>query len=63
MYRGKNWEENYLFKKLIPFGGQLEKENRWLKIKEMILWGELEAEYGKHFSDRGRPVKTGEHAT
>ncbi len=55
MYRWKNREEKYLFKELMPFGGQLEKENRWLKIKEMIPWGELEAEYGKYFSERGRP--------
>ena len=55
MYRGKNREENYLFKELLPFGGQLEKENRWLKIKEMIPWGELEREYAKYFSWKGRP--------
>ena len=42
MYRGKDREGNYLFKELMPFGGQLEKENRWLKIKGMIPWGELE---------------------
>src|SRR3989338_8311595 len=42
MYRGKERGENYLFKELMPFGGQLKKENRWLKIKGMIPWGELE---------------------
>ena len=55
MYRGKDREENYLFKELMPFGGQLEKENRWLKIKGLIPWGELESEYAKYFSDKGRP--------
>ena len=39
MYRGKNREERYLYKELMPFGGQLERENRWLKIKGMIPWG------------------------
>lgn len=55
MYRGKDREETYLFKELIPFGGQLEKGNRWLKIKALIPWGELEREYAKYFSHKGRP--------
>jgi len=55
MYRGKDRGENYLFKELMPFGGQLEKENRWLKIKEMIPWVELEGTYATYFSYRGRP--------
>ena len=55
MYRGKDRGENYLFKELMPFGGQLEKENRWLKIKEMIPWAELEGTYATYFSHRGRP--------
>lgn len=56
MYRGKVREETYLFRELMPFGGQLEEGNRWLKIKKLIPWGELEAEYAKMFSEgRGRP--------
>ncbi len=55
MYRGKDRDENYLFKELMPFGGHLEEGNRWLKIKGMIPWGELEGEYAKYFSDKGRP--------
>lgn len=55
MYRGKNRDENYLFKELMPFGGQLEEGNRWLKIKGLIPWGELEGEYAGYFSERGRP--------
>lgn len=55
MYRGKDREEIYLFKELQPFGGQLEEGNRWLKIKELLPWGELERTYASYFSDRGRP--------
>jgi len=55
MYKGKNRDGNYLFKELMPFGGQLEEGNRWLKIKSLIPWDELEAEYAKYFSNRGRP--------
>ena len=45
MYRGKDREETYLFKELQPFGGQLEEGNRWLRIKGLIPWGELERTY------------------
>lgn len=56
MYRGKDREETLLFKELMPFGGQLEEGNRWLKIKRLIPWADLEAEYAKMFSEgRGRP--------
>ncbi len=55
MYRGKDREEIYLFKELQPFGGQLEEGNRWLKIKALIPWGELERTYAGYFSHRGRP--------
>ena len=55
MYRGKDRSENYLFKELMPFGGKLEDGNRWIRIKGMIPWGELEAEYASYFSDKGRP--------
>ena len=55
MYRGKDREEIYLFKELMPFGGQLEEGNRWLRIKGLIPWGELECEYAKYFSYKGRP--------
>ena len=55
MYRGKDREETYLFKELQPFGGQLEEGNRWLRIKGLIPWGELERMYAGYFSHRGRP--------
>ena len=55
MYRVKDREGTYLFKELLPFGGKLEEDNRWLKIKGLIPWGELEAEYAKRFSYKGRP--------
>ena len=55
MYRTKDREGEYLFKELMPFGGGLAEDNRWLKIKTLIPWGELEAEYAKRFSYKGRP--------
>lgn len=55
MYRGKDRETGSLFKELMPFGGQLEEGNRWLKIRALIPWGWLEEQYAKYFSAKGRP--------
>ena len=59
MYRAKNRSEEYLFKELMPCGGQLAEGNRWLKIKALIPWGELEREYAGYFAARGRPSLDG----
>jgi len=36
MDKKKKRNQEYLFKELMPFGGQLDQENRWLRIQEMI---------------------------
>jgi len=59
MYTGKDRETPILFKELFPFGGQLDKTNRWLKIKALIPWEELEEKYESYFSKIGRPAKDG----
>jgi len=45
------------FKELMPFGGVLNQDNRWLKLGALVPWDELEDEYAKYFSDIGRPAK------
>jgi hypothetical protein len=57
MYRAKDRKTQALFPELFPFGGSLDERNRWLRIAALIPWEELEAEYGKYFSDAGRPAK------
>ena len=49
MYSGKDGRVVPLFKELFPFGGQLEEDNRWLRIADLIPWRELEREYNTHF--------------
>ena len=44
----------------MPFGGKLNENNRWLKLMGLIPWEELAKEYGKYFSDRGRPGLDGQ---
>ncbi len=59
MYKNKDRETKALFKELLPFGGQLDESNRWLRIAKLIPWGALEDEYGSHFSHTGRPATDG----
>jgi len=59
MYSGKDGRVVPLFKELFPFGGQLEEDNRWLGIANLIPWRELELEYNTHFSHLGRPETDG----
>lgn len=57
MYKGKDRQTISLFSEFLPFDGQLDPENRWLKIKGLIPWSKLETRFQKYFSDRGRPAK------
>jgi len=56
MYRPRDRKTVPLFAELFPFGGGLDLINRRLRIAEMIPWDELETEYAKAFSERGRPA-------
>jgi hypothetical protein len=38
-----------LFKELMPYSGQIDLENRWVKMAEMLPWEELEMAYRKYF--------------
>jgi len=56
MYRKKDKKTQELFKELMPWGGKLNENNRWLRLRDLIPWDELETEYSKYFSEnRGRP--------
>ena len=59
MYKPKDRQTKHLFPELLPFGGQLDENNRWLRIAELIPWDELEGEYASHFSHTGRPGTDG----
>ena len=59
MHSGKDGRVVPLFEELFPFGGQLEADNRWLRIADLIPWRELEREYNTHFSHLGRPETDG----
>ena len=43
---------------VLPFGGELEADNRWVQWSEIIPWDELAAGYyQKMDADLGRPCK------
>ncbi len=44
-----------LFEQSLPFGGKLNRNNRWILLSELIDWRELEATYARTFSIIGRP--------
>jgi len=50
-----------LFEQSLPFGGKLNRNNRWLRLAELINWRELEAIYAKTFSSTGRPGVRARH--
>lgn len=56
-YKSKDRQTGILFEELLPFGGQLDEENRWIKLSEKIPWEKLEEIYRVNFSNRGRPGK------
>lgn len=59
MYRGKDRQNKSLFSSLFPFGGSLDPENRWLRIKKLIPWEKLESRYESYFSKLGRRALDG----
>lgn len=42
-----------LFKDLMPFGGQLDSTNKWLKLSELVPWEKLDKMYLKYFKRPG----------
>jgi len=56
-YKSKDHQTGNLFSELLPFGGKLNPENRWIKLHDMIPWSDLETIYRKYFSSLGRPGK------
>jgi hypothetical protein len=44
---------------LLPFEGQLNPNNRWVKLAQILPWEEIEEKYAKSFpSKRGAPAKS-----
>ncbi|ATW28200.1 IS5 family transposase [Candidatus Formimonas warabiya] len=58
MYRKRNRKQITLVENFfLPFGGKLNKNNRWVKLAEIIPWDTIEEKYAATFSDNGAPGK------
>ena len=57
MYRFSEPDVNQLllFEQTLPFGDKLNRNNRWIRLAELINWRELETIYAKSFANIGRP--------
>jgi hypothetical protein len=49
MYRQESKEQLKFEDFYTPFGGHLRKNNRWVKLAELIPWEELEDKYERLF--------------
>lgn len=45
-----------LFKELMPYAGQIDEENRWIKMAGLLPWDELDGIYLRYFDDRKHGV-------
>jgi hypothetical protein len=58
MYRREHRHQLSLADFFLPFGGQLSRHNRWIKLAELIPWDELEDCYAAQFCKGfGAPAK------
>lgn len=59
MYKYEDHETRQLFPELFPLGGNLNSENRWVKLAALVPWSKMEEVYQKYFSaGMGRPAKS-----
>lgn len=59
MYREENEKQQNIENFFLPFGGHLDKENRWVLLSKKVPWSEIEKEYKEKLSDTetGAPAK------
>ncbi len=57
MYRPEDREQLFIEDFYLPFGGKLRKDNRWVRIGEIIPWTYIEEIYAQNLSrETGRPA-------
>jgi hypothetical protein len=56
-YQSQDHFTGNLFSEILPYGGKLNQENRWIKLSQLVPWSSLEEIYRKYFSPLGRPAK------
>ena len=56
MYKRQTGQIN-IYSFVTPFGGILNKDNRWVRYADIIPWDDIESIYASKFSRRGAPAK------
>ncbi len=54
MYRNTNDGQTSIYDFILPFGGHLKEDNRWVKLRELIDWEIVDEEYRRNFKNKGR---------
>ena len=49
-------EQIPIFKELSPYAGQIDKNNRWIKLAELVPWYEMDVIYRKYFDEGKQSV-------
>lgn len=52
MYRKKHTDQLSIYDFILPFGGHLKKDNRWVVLRKLIDWDAIEEEYIKNFDNK-----------
>ncbi len=52
MYRNKYDGQVDIYSFILPFGGHLKEDNRWVVLRQMIDWEMIDKEYREHFHNK-----------
>ena len=52
MYRNANNGQSSIYDFILPFGGHLNEDNRWVKLRSMIDWKMIDEEYSGNFKNK-----------
>lgn len=52
MYRFNKNGQLDIYDFILPFGGHLDEENRWVRLRKMIDWDAINEEYSKQFENK-----------
>ena len=57
MYKKTEHQLTFVEDFFLPFGGKLNKENRWVRLAELIPWWKAEEKYAKSFKKKFKGEK------
>ena len=52
MYRNINDGQFSIYDFILPFGGHLKEDNRWVQLRNMIDWQIIDEEYSPAFQEQ-----------